>query len=141
MIEDAAIRLIGEPGRTTESIPDKKVISVIPTAVNGALANGFRSVAFYSAVQQAIHKCEPKHPSVDAGAAKLVDSLSFTVASAEMFQHEIEKSSLDKAKIEKRFVLLAEAVREEMIKTGDGNLTRKIDPARYSSHPTNMFDD
>lgn len=58
-------------------------------------------------------------PSVDAAATKLIDAPSFSVPVAEFIKHEIEKKSVDKSKMEKRFVKLAKAFEEQKIKIED----------------------
>lgn len=46
LIEDAGVRLFSDAGRTTESSSDDKVIRVIQTIVNRAVAKDFQSAAF-----------------------------------------------------------------------------------------------
>lgn len=68
--------------------------------VNRVLAEGSRSAAFYSAAEDAVHKCVPEPPSADAVAAKLVDSSSFTVPVTNFIKHEVTENSSDKPQIE-----------------------------------------
>lgn len=115
-------------------------MSVIQTKVHRALSKGFWNDAFYSAVEKAVQKRVPKPPSVDAVAARLLDGPTLTVSSAKFVKHEVEKSSLDKAEIEERFVRLVEAV----AKKNQGqkrNFDKKIRNCSISSPPTGISDD
>lgn len=85
----------------------------------------FRKAAFYSAVQEAVQKCVPEHPSVDAAGAKSVDAPSFTVPMVEFVKHEDEKNYLDDIRMEERFLKLAEAVEKRRVGVENGVLTKK----------------
>lgn len=84
---------------------------MIQAVVNRALSYGFRCSAFYSAMDKTEHKCVPEAPSFDKVATKLVDAHTFTVSVAQLIKYEIEKNSLDKSRMEERFVELTEEVR------------------------------
>lgn len=56
-------------------------------------------------------------------------------------KHEVEKSTLDMAKMEERFVKLAETVEERKIKIEDGILTNRTDLARFPSPTTDTSGD
>lgn len=79
LVQDAVIRPFGHLGQTPESIRDMKVISVIRTVVNKALAKDFCIAASFAAVEEEVHNCVPELPSEDAVATKLVDVASFAV--------------------------------------------------------------
>lgn len=87
-----------------ESSPGVKVISLVQTVVNRALAKGCRSGAFYSVVEDVVHKYVPEAPSTDAVSAKPVVPSFFTLFEARFVKHEVEKSFLDEAKMKKRFL-------------------------------------
>lgn len=109
---------------------DTKVYSVIETAVSRALAKGFRSTTYYSAVEEDVHKCVPEAMSVDTVAVKLVDAPSFTVHDAKFFKLGVDKNSLDKTMMKKRFARLAEAVELKEVNVADVIPTRRIGAAR-----------
>lgn len=71
----------------------------------------------------------------------LVDGHSFTVLAARIVKHEVEKRSRDKAKMEERFVKLAEAVEEKKIQMINGILTKRFDPSRFASPSTDISED
>lgn len=141
LLEDAVVRLFGDAGRVTESTPDTKVISVIQTVVSRSLVNLFRSVAFYLALEGAVHKCVSEPPSFDAVATRMIDASAFVVPVAKFIKKEFKRSSLDKAKIEERFNKMAETVMEEKISEEDGILTKRMDSAQSKSPPTDISGD
>lgn len=70
LVEDADISLFGDAEQATESGPDAKVVSMIQNVVSRALAEGFRSATFYSAVIEAVEKNDPDPLNVDTVAAQ-----------------------------------------------------------------------
>lgn len=90
------------------------------------MAKGFPSATSYSALEEAVFKCVAKPLSGAAVASKLVDALSFAVPVAKYVKQEVEKNSVDKAEMEKRFVKLAEAADEKKHYVEDGVPTRRI---------------
>lgn len=93
-VEDAVIRLFPNACQATESSPDMKLIPVIYTVVNMALAKRVRSAAFFSVVGDKVHNCIPEPPSADAAAARLVDARSLTVPARRFGKHEVVKKRL-----------------------------------------------
>lgn len=85
-IQDVFIHLFGNAGRGIDSGRDKKVVFVVQTVVSRALAKGFLSGAFYSAVEQAVHKCVPNHTSTDAAVAKLAGNPHLQYPWSNVFQ-------------------------------------------------------
>lgn len=71
----------------------------------------------------------------------LVDASSFTVPVAMFDKYEVEKNSLGKVKMERRFVKLPETVMERKIKKEDGIQTGIINLAISPGHPTDISDD
>lgn len=106
---------------------------MIQTVVTRALAKGFRSAGFYSEVANAVHNCVSEPPSVDVVSAKLVDSHSFTVPPETFVKQEVEKNSLDKSKMERRFVKIGEVVEEKNNKVENQIPTKRVDTARSPS--------
>lgn len=102
---------------------------MMQTDLNRSLAKGFWSATYYLAVEDAVHNGMPEPWSVNKVAAKLADCPSVLVPVAKFIKHEIEKNSLDKAKMARRFVKLSEAVKEKKLKTEDRIPTRTIDSA------------
>lgn len=51
-------------------------------------------------MKDVLHKGVPEYRSIDAVAAKLVDLYFFTVPMATFTKHDVDKNSLDKAKME-----------------------------------------
>lgn len=107
----------------------------IQNVVSRALANGFQSATLYSAAEEAVQKCAPEPPCLEAVAAKFADALSFTLPVAKFVKDEVEKNSLNKGRTEEQFVKLAEVVENYKIKIEDGILTKPVDAAR-SPKPT-----
>lgn len=66
-------------------------------------------------MEKALHKCVVKPQSNVLVATRIIDVTAFTVLVAKFFNHEIAKSSLDKAKTEERFNKLLEPVQEKKI--------------------------
>lgn len=99
LVEEAILRLIGDMDQATESSLDTKVISLIPTAVNRALARGFRSATFYAVVEEVVHECVPKPRMIDAVARKRVNSPFFTVPVAKLVKHEVQNNFFNKVKM------------------------------------------
>lgn len=81
--------------------------------VKRALAKGFRSAAVYSAVEEGAHNCVPELPRVDSVETRFVNVLSFTTTVARLVSHKVKKNSLDNVKMDKWFVMLAEAAEEK----------------------------
>lgn len=104
LVEDDVLRLFGDAGRAKESSSDAKVISVIRTVVNKALRKGFRSAAFYLAVQKAVHKCVAEHQTVEVVVTSMSDTLAFIVPVTKFIDHKLDKSSFDKARMEEWFM-------------------------------------
>lgn len=74
-----------------------------------------------------VHNFVPEPSGADAVATKLADAPSFTVPVDKFVKHDVKKNSLDEAKMEKRFVKLADAAEEKKIKVEGVILTREID--------------
>lgn len=89
LVEDALIRFSGNGGRVKESSPDMKMISVMQTVVNRAFSKGFCSAAFYSEVQEAVHKCVPERQNVDAVGTTLVGTPFFYRAVATFVKNKV----------------------------------------------------
>lgn len=76
-------------------------------------------------MEEAVHKCVLVPRGVGAVAAELVQCLPVTVLVAKFSKHKVEKNFLDKAKMKKRFLNIAELVQGEKIEIGIGILTEK----------------
>lgn len=113
LVEDAVLRLFRKAGRATESSPDTKVVSMFQAVVNTAPGKGFRSVAFCSAVQEAVHKRVAEPYSVNVISIRMIDAPFFTACAAEAINKEKEKGSLGKAKVDALSTGLAEAVNDK----------------------------
>lgn len=57
-------------------------------------------------MEEAVQKRAPEPPSVDSVAAKLVDAPFSTVPVTEFLEQKVEKNSLDKKKMKRRFAKL-----------------------------------
>lgn len=125
MFEDAVIRLFGDAGRVRESNPGTKLVSMIQTVVSRALSKGFRNAPFYTTVDELLEECVSKPSGADAVVAKLLHAPSFTVPVAKFVGHEVEKNSINKAKMVDRFVKLAAEVEKRKVKVEDGISTRR----------------
>lgn len=139
--EDGVVYLFGYVGRTTKSSPGTKVVSMLQTVVNRAVDKGFRSVAFYLTVEKAVHKSVPEPQSVDTVTTMLINSPAFTVLVVEFIKHKVEKSSVDKARIEEQPNKLSETVHDKQMKIEEGILTEKVDAARSLNPPKDISDD
>lgn len=84
--------------------------------------------------------CVSMPPSIDAFARGLVDIPSFIVTVIKFFKQEVEKNSLNYAKLKKRFVTLAESIEEKELKVEDGVPMRKIGLDRSPSPFTDISD-
>lgn len=69
---------------------------------------------------------------------KLFEAPTLTVLVAKFVKHKVEKNALDKTKMKKRFVKLAEAFANKDIKVEDGIPTISIDAARSLNPPTDI---
>lgn len=110
------------------------MINKIGTAVNPAVGNPFQNADFYTEVKQAIHKCISAPELVDGDAAVNIDASTLIVPMAMFVQHEVEKNSVEKAKIAARYITLDGAVYDNRIKVEDGVPTLKINSARSPNH-------
>lgn len=130
LVGGAVIRLFREAHRATELNPYTNVTSVIRTVVGRALAKGFRSAAFYSPVGESVNKCVSESLSTEAVAAKIVETPASTITVVKFVKREVEKNSVNKIKMEERFVKLTEAVEEKTMRIENGKPTRWFDTAR-----------
>lgn len=112
----------------TESSPDTKVISVTQTVVNRALTEGLQSHTLHSAVTKAVHGCVAETKSLEAVATIMFIVSSLILHLAIFIKHEVEKGSLDKAEMEKRFNMLTKKVDEKKIM-----IEEKIPTKNYSA--------
>lgn len=64
-------------------------------------------------MQKSVHKCLAESQSVDVVATRMIYAPAFTVPVIKFTEHEVEKGSLDRAKIEEQFNRLTEAVDEK----------------------------
>lgn len=71
----------------------------------------------------------------------MIDAPAFSVHVTKFIKEEIEKGSLDKAELDKRFNKTAEAVDEKKIKVEDMIRTKRIDSVRSRSQSTDISDD
>lgn len=117
------------------------MISVIQALVNTVLSEDFRSTAFYSPVGEAVEKFVSAPQGIDAVTTIVIDTSAFTVPVAKFIKHELEKNSLEKAKMKERFNKLAESANEKNIKEEDGILTKKMDSVPSPSPSTETSDD
>lgn len=79
LVEGPVSCLFGDEGQGREPSPDTKLISLIRTVVGRALGKCFRSDAFYSTAEDAVHKCVPEPTIIDVVAAKQLEGFPFTV--------------------------------------------------------------
>lgn len=93
---------------------------MIYTGVKKPPAKPFRSVAFWLAVEEAVHNCLSKPQSVESVATMMIDAPPLTVLMAKFVKGKVGKSYLDKAKMKERFIKLTKPVLENTIPIGDG---------------------
>lgn len=84
--------------------------------MNRAVAKVFQSFAFYTAMEQAVHKCVLELQTFDAVLTQMIDAPASTVNVSKFFKQEVESSFLEKNEVEERFVKLGEAVHEKALK-------------------------
>lgn len=84
-----------------------------------------------------MQKCAPEPANVEAAVAELVDVPSFTTLLAKWARHRVENNSLDKARMEQRFVKLAKEVGNEN-KVEDGSQTKRLKQPD-TQHPDGHF--
>lgn len=108
--------------------------------VSRAPAEGFRSAAFYSAVEDAILVCVPVPPSVDPVSANVVSAFFFMVPLDKFVKDMVEKNSVDFAKMELQLVKLAEAAKEKKSRVEDGIPTKSLSAIRSLGPSTDISD-
>lgn len=75
------------------------VVSFFQKVVNRALAKGFQGAAFYSAVEEEVHRCVPEASRAETLATNPVDAPFFTGPIARFVKHAVSKNFLDKAEM------------------------------------------
>lgn len=101
MPEEAVVRPFGDTGRSTETSPDTKVLFVVQTAPSRAVDEGLKTANFQGVMEQAVHKCVVGPHRVEAVATLVIDASDFIVPLVKFVKQNVEKSSLEKAKMEK----------------------------------------
>lgn len=96
-----SLRLFCDADQATETSPNTKVISVIQMAVSRSVAKSFQFVALQTTVEQDVHSSLAEAHILDAVKTRMIGASAFTVSVSRTMKHEVEKGSLEKAKLEK----------------------------------------
>lgn len=94
--------------------------------VKRPLANGFQNAVSNSAVRKIVYRFAAEPQSVQTLMISIVDPAAFISTVAIFIKHEVEKSSLDKARKKKPLSKLAEAVVEKKIMIADEISTKRV---------------
>lgn len=76
------------------------LIPVIQTSVDRAEAKAFQSMVFHTVIGQAVHKCVSEPRIGDAAETRMIEDLAFGVLVLKFIQNQVEKSFLQKAKMD-----------------------------------------